>query len=579
MKKNYILIFALLLTSYSLLAQTYITNVSIADVDKQKLIPDQTVVITDGLISNIQKSNKVKIPESADVIDGTGKYLFPGLVDAHIHFSQNGGLYTRPDAIDLRKYKAYDQEIALARADMEAKLKRYLQNGITTVIDVGSTFNFLNQRNDLKGKKDMPEIFITGPLLTTYQPTQLANLGNDGPFILTQTIEEGSKGVQQQLPFKPDFIKIWYIAGADGLGIAESARKNLPIVKAIIDEAHKNNLKVAVHATERVTAQLAIENGADFLVHSVEDEIVKDDFVALMKKNKVVLCPTLIVPRGYLDTFGQKLNFSTYELRNADPYQLGTLLDLKHVPETRLIESYKGYANDQKTIDKLKLSDSIAMVNLKKLSDAGVLIVTGTDAGNIGTLHASSYLAELKAMQNSGMSNWKIIQASTLNGAKIFGKEDQFGTVGIGKRANLLLLDANPIDDIENVTKINTVFNKGEAFKPDDLLQDSPADLAQRQLNAYNFRNIEAFLEPYADDVEVYSYPDKLLYKGKETMRKEYAGMFEKIPDLHCELKGRIVQGNIVIDKERVNIGTQIIEAVAIYHIENNKIKKVYFIQ
>ncbi len=103
--------------------------------------------------------------------------------------------------------------------------------------------------------------------------------------------------------------------------------------------------------------------------------------------------------------------------------------------------------------------------------------------------------------------------------------------------------------------------------------------MAQRQLNAYNFRNIEAFLEPYADDVEVYSYPNTLLYKGKDNMRKRYSKMFENTPKLHCELKERIVQGNIVIDKERVQFGDKIVEAVAIYHIENDKIKKVYFIE
>ena len=129
---------------------------------------------------------------------------------------------------------------------------------------------------------------------------------------LTKTIEDGINGVKQQLKYNPDFIKIWYIAGADGLGIEESARKNLPIIKAIIDEAHKNNLKIAVHATQRITAQLAVENGADFLVHSVDDEILKDDFVKLIKKNKTVLCPTLIVSGGYLNTFGQNLKMSDY---------------------------------------------------------------------------------------------------------------------------------------------------------------------------------------------------------------------------------------------------------------------------
>lgn len=577
MIKKQIIVFAVLMTSFSLFAQTYITNVTIADVEKQKLIPNQTVVITNDVITNIAKSNKIKAPENATIIDGSNKYLFPGFVDAHIHFFQNGGLYTRPDVMNLQKYKSYDEEIAHAKSDMETKLRRYLQNGITTVVDVGANYHFLNQRKEFTDKAFSPSIFITGPLLTTYEPEVYENLGIDEPFTLTKTIEDGINGVKEQLPYSPDFIKIWYIAGADGLSVEESAHKNLPIIKAIIEEAHKNNLKVAVHATERITAQLAVENGADFLVHSIDDEILKDDFVQLMKKNKTIICPTLIVNNGYFNTFGQNIKMSNHELQKADPYQLGSLLDLKHLPDTTLVNNYKNYANGEKSINDLKKLNAISMGNLKILSDAGVLIATGTDAGNIGTLHASSYLVELKAMQKSGMNTWQIIQASTINGAKIFNKEEEFGTVSIGKKANLVLLDANPIDDIENVSTINIVINKGEVFKPNELLKDAPADLAQRQLNAYNFRNIEAFLEPYAEDVAVYMYPDKLLYTGKETMRKEYASMFEKMPNLHCELKERIVQGNIVIDKELVQFGDEILEAVAIYHIENNKIKKVYF--
>lgn len=579
MTKYPILIFAILISSFSLCAQTFITHVTVADVEKQKLVPNQTVVIDQGKILEIYKSNKKRIPENAVIIDGANKFLIPGLVDAHIHFFQNGGLYTRPDAIDLRKYQSYEQEIALTKSDMEIKLMRYLKNGITTVIDVGATYNFLEQRNNFKKKESSPAIYMTGPLLTTYEPEVYKDIGKDKPFTLTKTIEEGVEGVREQLQYKPDFIKIWYIAGADGLSIEKSAQKNLPIVKAIIDEAHKNKLKVAVHATQRYTAELAVENGADFLVHSVDDEILNEDFVKLMKKNNTILCPTLIVHDGYQDTFGQNIEISHHELLKADPYQLGTLLDVKHLSDTLLVNSYKKRANSESGKNRLKEVNATMAANLKILSDAGVIIATGTDAGNIGTLHASSYVSELQAMQKSGMSNWQILTASTINGAKILDKQSEFGTVSIGKKANLIMLDANPVESIENITKINLIINNGVVLKPDELLKDRPADLAQRQLNAYNFRNIDGFLEPYAEDVEVYAYPDKLLYKGKQTMREKYAGMFENTPNLHCELRERIVQGNVVIDKERVQFGDKILEAVAIYHIENNKIKKVYFIQ
>ncbi|MDX2191202.1 MAG: amidohydrolase family protein [Bacteroidota bacterium] len=579
MESKFLITVSFLISTFSAYAQTYITNVNIADVEKQKFITNQTVVITNDLISNIQPSSKINIPANAIVIDGKDKYLFPGLTDAHIHFFQNGGLYARPDAIDFRNKMPYDKEIELSHQTMEDKLRRYVQNGITNVIDVGATINFLKLREQFKNSTYAPSIYMTGPLLTTYEPEVFENLHDNEPFSLVKTVEEGRKMLQQQLPYHPDFIKIWYIVGADGLGIEESARKSLPIVKAIIDEAHKNNLKVAVHATERITAQLSVENGADFLVHSVEDEIIKDDFVQLLKKNKTIVCPTLIVMDGYTNTFGQNNNFSNYELLKANPYQLGSLLDLKHLPDTMLIDNYKKGVNSEKQVAITNETNAIRLKNLKKLSDAGVLIVSGTDAGNIGTLHASSYLAELQAMQKSGMDTWQIIQASTINGAKVLNKENEFGTVTIGKKANLILLDENPVNKLDNITKINRVINRGVVFNPNELVTETPTALVQRQLNAYNCRNIEAFLEPYSDDIEIYSYPDKLISKGKQRMREEYAKMFEATPNLHCELVGRLMQGNIVIDKERVQFGNTIIEAIAIYHIENNKIAKVYFVE
>ena len=161
---------------------------------------------------------------------------------------------------------------------------------------------------------------MTGPLLTTFEPAVYKGLKNDEPFNLVTNIEEAKAGVTKQLPYHPDFIKIWYIAR--GKNVADSAKKFEPLVKAIIDEAHKNNLRVAVHATERITAQLAVESGCDYLVHDVDDEVVSDDFVKLLKRNNVTLCPTLTVRDGYNTTFEQKRNLSYYELTKQVPSRL-----------------------------------------------------------------------------------------------------------------------------------------------------------------------------------------------------------------------------------------------------------------
>lgn len=571
---------ALVILSFVLSAfgQTYIRNVTIVDVENRKTVPNQTVVVKDGVISQIAPANKITPTANGIVINGAGKFLMAGMTDSHVHFFQSGGLYARPDGIDLRKYQPYEKEIKWTHDNMEDFLRRYLRAGITSVIDVGATNNFLNLRQKFAGKDFAPNVFMTGPLLTTTVPAPFRDLKNDSPFILVTSIEEAKKAIAEQLPHKPDFIKVWYIV--DSRNAEESARKFEPVFKAIVEESHKNNLKVAVHATQKLTAEIAVRNGADFLVHSVDDAPVSDEFVQMMKKNKTVLSPTLTVFHGYADTYRQKTEFSFYELLTANPFQIGTIMDLAHIPEPALIGQFKAAVNSAAFIERQKNNFATMRANLKKLADAGVTIAAGTDAGNIGTHHASSFIKELQAMRESGLTNWQVLESATVNPAKIFGAENKTGSVAAGKKADLILLEANPADDLENLKKINTVFIGGKPVNPFELIAETPVALAQRQLNAYNARNIEAFLEPYADDVEIFDFPDKPALKGKEAMRKRYAEMFAKFPDLHCELKSRIVQGDVVIDKESISgIGANKIEATAIYQIQQGKIAKVYFVR
>ena len=108
----------------------------------------------------------------------------------------------------------------------------------------------------------------------------------------------------------------------------------------------------------------------------------------------------------------------------------------------------------------------------------------------------------------------------------------------------------------------------------------TPTELADLQLKGYNERNIELFLQAYSDSVKVYNFPNKFLYKGKETMRQNYAGMFTNLTDLHCTIKSRVVIGNTVLYEEQVVIrkGQPELHAVAIYKVAHNKIQEVYFI-
>src|SRR5687768_5863653 len=158
MKTKITLFFLCTLISLSTFSQTYIRDVTVVDVINRQLIPGQTVVISNDLISAIKPLAKIEVPAVAKVINGTGKFLIPGLTDAHVHFFQSGGLYTRPDAIDLRKFKSYEDELKWAHEHMKDFLSLYLKAGITSVIDVGASTEFLKQRDTFPGKVNSPLI-------------------------------------------------------------------------------------------------------------------------------------------------------------------------------------------------------------------------------------------------------------------------------------------------------------------------------------------------------------------------------------------------------------------------------------
>jgi imidazolonepropionase-like amidohydrolase len=565
----YLLLVCVCISTQSV-SQILIHNVTIVDVENKKLFPAQDVLVNDGTITNIGK--KLGAPASTQIIDGSGKWLMPGFVDAHVHFFQSGGLYTRPDAIDLRKVRPYEKELEWTHQNMESLLRRYAMAGITTVIDVGASVKLLVQRDSFRTKSYAPAIYMTGPLITTYEPAAFKGLGDEAPFYLMKTADEGRAYVQKQLPFKPDFIKIWYIA----LGNADSSAKaNLPLVQAVIDEAHKNGLRVAVHATEETTATLAVQAGADYLVHDVEDRPVSDAFVQLLKSKGTVLSPTLVVASNYVRALGQQYRISADDFRYAHPTPVNSMLDMAGLKDTALVNRYKkGIANNAAAIKK---EDSIRSINLKKMMNAGVIIATGTDAGNIGTQHVSSYYDELRAMQAAGMSTWDLLQSSTINGAKAIGKQNEFGSVKKGMRADLLLLSKNPVENIGNWQSIEWVINKGMASKPDSFLKPSPIELANQQLLGYNAHSLEAFLAPYSEDVEIYDLStNEMQIKGKAPMRKQYS-FLSNIGKLHCNVVNRIADGRFVIDHEEIITANGVFYGIAIYEVKDGQIIRVWF--
>ncbi len=545
-----------------------ITNINVVDVNTGK-VKTQDVLLSNSKINKIAK--RIKLKTSYKTIDGTGKWLTPGLIDSHIHLFQSGGLYTRPDALDLTEFKSYKEERKWLKRYAGDILKRYLRCGITTVIDVGGPIYNFEIRDKYSDVTAYPNLFLTGPLISTYQPKAFEI--EQAPIIKANTAEEAIQLVKEQLPYKPDFIKIWYINTSD-----KDQVLNYSIVKATIDEAHKHNLKVAVHATELETAKKAIKAGADFLVHSVGDEEIDEELINLITTNTIAYIPTLVVSGNYVETFGQQMKPTKEDFSISNPIPLGSLYDSKRIEITPAFKPYLDRANAIK--ETIAEDEKIEALNLRKAIANNFIVATGTDAGNIGTLHATSYYDEIAAMKAAGLSNLDILKASTINGAKVLGKQNKLGSVAEGKMADVLILNANPLEDLEALKNIEYVVKGGNVYPVNAIIKDTPELLVQRQLNGYNARNIDAFLEPFSDDFEIYNYPNELSGKGKAKLKQGYIDFFKKHPKLHCELVSRTVIGNKVIDHERITgFLAEPYEAVAIYEIENNKISKVTFLR
>jgi hypothetical protein len=425
-------------------------------------------------------------------------------------------------------------------------------------------------RDSIAAGSVSPNVLVTGPLFSMVDRPEL---GSDRPIVKISNRQQADSLMQVMLPFKPDFIKIWYIAGN-----YIPAEKNFELVKYIAEQTHKNGLKLAVHATELKTAQFAVDAGADILVHSIDDAVIPDDFLKILKQKKVTYIPTLMVGDGYYKVFSGRLTNDEQDLKWANAFAYSSLTDVESMPESELPPALK-YLRKNGIPASVVKDDSMSYINLMKVLKAGINIAAGTDAGNIGTQHASSFMQELLLMQHAGMSNADILRAATINAAIGFGKDKLWGSIEKGKQADMILLDKNPLDSLQNLNQVAEIFKNGVMLMPDSIVKESPEAIVQRQVNAYNAKNIDAFLETYDDDIELYQYPVKLLATGKKAMRENYAGMFKSTPNLYCQIVNRIVNGNTVIDQEKVRFGKEFIEAVAIYEVLNGKIKKVTFIQ
>lgn len=572
--KKYLVLILLFLVAGASAQNLIIENASIINVETGKLLYDKHILIEDGKIIKISK-RKILNTSKYPILNAQNKYLIPGMIDTHIHFFQTGSLYTRPDALNMTDVVPYEEEIDFAFNTLTTdSFKRYLRLGITTVMDVGGPFSNFSIRDSIATKHVSPNVYLTGPLFSPYQPAAFAPL-KDTPIAKINSVEEATVLFNKMLPFKPDFIKIWYIANPE-----MPAEQTYPIIEHIAQLAHKSQLKLAVHATQLNTAMLAVRAGADILVHSVDDVAVTEEFAQLLKEKEVTYIPTLIVSKNYYTSFMGNPSNHYQDLFFGNPKVYRSLTDAQRYTNETRPEILKPYSGDPTPfINYFEKNTALMHKNLAFLQDRGVNIAVGTDAGNIGTLHASSFIQEIEAMEQGNLTNLQLLKAATINAAKGFGLESKLGSITEGKIADILILNNNPLDNIQHLNAITTIIKDGKPLPIETIIDESSEQIVQRQVNAYNARNIEAFIDTYADDIEILNFPNEPSIKGKENLKNQFAQMFERVPNLYCEIKNRIVLGNKVVDREHVRFGERYSDVIAIYEVTNGKISKVTFLR
>lgn len=424
------------------------------------VVRDSTVVITGNRIASVGASDAVAIPRNATLIDGHGKWVVPGLIDGHVHFFQSGNLYTRPDAADFNAWMPYAREVERNKARLPATFRVWLASGVTTVVDVGGPFWNFDVRDAALRTPVAPRVLVAGPLISTIDDPPL-DLG-DPPIIKITTDDEARALVRRELARRPDYIKVWFIFRYNADLAGQEA-----LVKATADEAHAAGVPLAVHATQLVTAKAALRAGADYLVHAVDDAPVDAEFIELARARKVLYCPTLFVHAGYLYALSNTWQPTAAEVRLADPRILASMSDLDRMPKEvipPLVQRLMAKPLPAQPPES-------AMRNLRVVWDAGIPVVMGTDAGNIGTLHGPSVFREMALMQQAGLTPLEVLRSATVNGAKAARRENEIGMIAPGLLADLVILDDDPLADLQNLSHIHRVIKDGVVYDPRTLIR------------------------------------------------------------------------------------------------------------
>jgi imidazolonepropionase-like amidohydrolase len=427
-----------------------ITEVTIVDVEKGILVPGQTVFVVNDRIDKIGAQGKIKIPQGALIIDGHGLYLMPGLVDAHVHYF-----------------------------DAPVFGRLMIANGVLLVRDMGMPNDYiLPLRDQLNSGQILgPEMVTTGFMLDGDPPLI-------PPIALgLKTPEEARTAARNQSEAGVDMIKVYSALDRDVyLAIMnESKKQDIKVVGHIPDTVYLEDAVAAGQSSiehwfgfEKVIANLLgkpvdlnhrwMSSGADYLNRLGEvDPQALQDFYQRLWESSVTIDPTIVTFRNFPD---------------VDKLELQSLPHGEYISQSLFAMWKTQWAGQTESPDAL-WQNWAEMV--KQMNAVGIPLMVGTDLMCPAIVPGYSVHEEMVIWQEAGVPPADILRSATLVPAQFMGLGDRLGSITMDKTASMVLVRANPLEDIRNAQQIESVFLHGQYFSREDLsrLLDEAKDLAQ----------------------------------------------------------------------------------------------------
>jgi imidazolonepropionase-like amidohydrolase/ABC-type multidrug transport system permease subunit len=420
---------------------------------------DASVLVHDGKIAGVfdgagPDPDKIR----AEVVEGSGKTLLPGLVDAHVHLSAPGGISTNGEDYNVDK-------------TMPRNAAALLYSGITAARSTGDGLDASRKlRAQISsGSKLGAALFICGPMFTaegghgtefvSHVPAALRDNIQAQLVRIPKSADEARAQVRELKSAGVDGIKIILEAGF-GEGMLYN-RMDLGLARAVAEEAHAQNLPVATHTGDSRDVSDAVDFGTASVEHGSWRDAIPDAVLQKMAREGIYLDPTLAVGEAYSQYYAGKAD----ALNNSLVEQVAPAGILKATRE--FLASGQGVDAAKSGIFAGALNQ--ARANLLRAWKAGVPLVTGSDSGNPLVFDGPSMHHELQLWVQAGIPAAVALQAATGNAAKLLRAQNRIGAIREGMDADLLLVDGNPLQDISATERISMVAFKGERVHRADL--------------------------------------------------------------------------------------------------------------